>query len=156
MTSSSARTSAPTRACARRRTRPTDVRADQPQRGREDHSTHRQRRHHAADPTQQKARPPSITVRGNPRRDALASALAVDEVQLIDERVPGKGRRQPVRTTQRLPPSNTDPTTREHAAAVLAEYVRAVVDSFPPLTPEQRDRIAALLRTPGNGGSDPA
>ncbi|MGH3751824.1 MAG: hypothetical protein ACRDRP_03850 [Pseudonocardiaceae bacterium] len=33
---------------------------------------------------------------------------------------------------------------------MLAEYVRAIVDSFPPLTPEQRDRIATLLRTPGN------
>jgi len=26
------------------------------------------------------------------------------------------------------------------------EYVRRVVDEAPPLTPEQRDRIAALLR----------
>jgi hypothetical protein len=33
---------------------------------------------------------------------------------------------------------------------VLAEHVRTVVDSFPPLTPEQRDRIAALLHTPSN------
>jgi hypothetical protein len=34
---------------------------------------------------------------------------------------------------------------------VLAEHVRALVDSFPPLTPDQRDRIAALLRTPVTG-----
>jgi len=54
------------------------------------------------------------------------------------------------RLAQELPPSITDPATLERAAAVLAEYIRAVVDSFPPLTPEQRDRIAALLRTPGN------
>ncbi|MGH3898803.1 MAG: hypothetical protein ACRDTA_11240 [Pseudonocardiaceae bacterium] len=33
------------------------------------------------------------------------------------------------------------------AADALAEHVRAVVDSFPPLTPEQKHRIAALLRT---------
>ncbi|MGH3687587.1 MAG: hypothetical protein ACRDQY_13730 [Pseudonocardiaceae bacterium] len=39
---------------------------------------------------------------------------------------------------------------------VLAEHVRAVVDSFPPLTPEQRDRIATLLRTPDNRGGNPA
>ncbi|MGH3831207.1 MAG: hypothetical protein ACRDRS_12295 [Pseudonocardiaceae bacterium] len=32
----------------------------------------------------------------------------------------------------------------ECPATVLAEHVRAVVDSFPPLTPEQRDRIATL------------
>jgi hypothetical protein len=65
-------------------------------------------------------------------------------------------RKQPVRTAQGLPPTITDSATPERAAAVLAEYVRAVVDSFPPLTPEQRDRIAALLRTSGNRGSDPA
>lgn len=39
---------------------------------------------------------------------------------------------------------------------MIAEHVQAIVDSFPPLTPEQRDRIAALLRTPGNRGRDPA
>lgn len=44
-----------------------------------------------------------------------------------------------------LPPSITDHATLERAAA-RAEHVRAVVDLFPPLTPEQRDRIAVLLR----------
>jgi hypothetical protein len=39
---------------------------------------------------------------------------------------------------------------------VLAEHVRVIVDSFPPLTPEQRDRIATLLHTPGNRRGDPA
>jgi len=42
--------------------------------------------------------------------------------------------------------------TRDLAAERLAEHVRRVVDAFPPLTPEQRDRIAALLRdAPANG-----
>ena len=59
--------------------------------------------------------------------------------------------KQPVRTAQELPPSNTDPATLERTATVLAEHVRALVDSFPPLTPDQRDRIAALLRTPVTG-----
>lgn len=36
--------------------------------------------------------------------------------------------------------------TRDLAAAKLAAYVRKVVDAAPPLTPEQRDRIAVLLR----------
>jgi hypothetical protein len=36
----------------------------------------------------------------------------------------------------------------ERAATVFAEHIRTIVDSFPPLTPEQRDRIATLLRTP--------
>jgi hypothetical protein len=65
-------------------------------------------------------------------------------------------RRQPVRTAQGLPPSITDPATLERAATVPAEHIRAVVDSFPPLTPEQRDRIATLLRTPGNRRGDSA
>jgi hypothetical protein len=39
---------------------------------------------------------------------------------------------------------------------VPAEHIRAVVDSFPPLTPEQRNRIAALLHTPGNRKATPA
>ncbi len=34
----------------------------------------------------------------------------------------------------------------EYAAEKLAEYVAKVVDGAPPLTPAQRDRIAALLR----------
>lgn len=46
----------------------------------------------------------------------------------------------------------TDPAP---AAAVdpLDEYVRRIVDRAPPLTQEQRDRIAVLLRPPiPNGG----
>jgi hypothetical protein len=39
---------------------------------------------------------------------------------------------------------------REYRAEGLAEHVRRVVDTFPPLTAEQRDKIAALLR-PGRG-----
>lgn len=35
---------------------------------------------------------------------------------------------------------------RDYRAEVLAEHVRKVVDGFPPLTAEQRDKIAALLR----------
>lgn len=35
---------------------------------------------------------------------------------------------------------------RDYRAEVLAEHVRRVVDTAPPLTPAQRDRLAALLR----------
>ncbi|TFC20189.1 hypothetical protein E3O51_05595 [Cryobacterium sp. MDB2-10] len=45
-----------------------------------------------------------------------------------------------------------DVKQRDLAAERLAEYVRKVVDAAPPLTPEQRDRIAALLR-PSVGAS---
>ena len=34
---------------------------------------------------------------------------------------------------------------RERRAAQIAEYVAQVIADWPPLTPEQRDRIAALL-----------
>lgn len=37
-------------------------------------------------------------------------------------------------------------TTREVDARV-----RQLVDAAPPLTPEQRDRLALLLRSPGGG-----
>jgi hypothetical protein len=36
---------------------------------------------------------------------------------------------------------------RDMRAANLTEHVRRVVDGMPPLTPKQRDEIAALLRT---------
>jgi hypothetical protein len=35
---------------------------------------------------------------------------------------------------------------RDRATASLAEHIKRVVDDFPPLTGEQRDRLAALLR----------
>ncbi|MHC9294186.1 hypothetical protein ACRCUN_17115 [Mycobacterium sp. LTG2003] len=41
---------------------------------------------------------------------------------------------------------------RNLAALSLEDYVRRVVASAPPLTDEQRDRIAALLRA-GGGAS---
>lgn len=40
---------------------------------------------------------------------------------------------------------------RDLAAANIAAYVARVVDQAPPLTADQADRIAALLR-PANGG----
>ncbi len=43
-------------------------------------------------------------------------------------------------------PARVATAERDLAAAKLAEYVARVVDSAPPLTPAQRDRIAALLR----------
>lgn len=40
---------------------------------------------------------------------------------------------------------------RELAAAKLEAYVRSVVDAAPPLSPEQADRIATLLRSTAAG-----
>ena len=39
---------------------------------------------------------------------------------------------------------------RDQAAQRLADYIKATVDACPPLSPDQRDRLALLLR----GGSD--
>ncbi len=41
---------------------------------------------------------------------------------------------------------------RELREARATEYIKRLVDDAPPLTPEQRDRLALLLR----GGSTPA
>ena len=41
---------------------------------------------------------------------------------------------------------DSDALARDLAAARIADYVKRVVDAAPPLTPEQRDRLALLLR----------
>ncbi|MFX4286288.1 hypothetical protein ACQBJO_12930 [Janibacter sp. G349] len=40
---------------------------------------------------------------------------------------------------------------RDHAAEKLAEHIAKVVATAPPLTVEQRDRLASLLRGGGVG-----
>ncbi len=44
---------------------------------------------------------------------------------------------------------------RDFAAERLAEVVRRVVDAAPPLTAQQRDTIATLLRAPAQRGAPP-
>lgn len=48
---------------------------------------------------------------------------------------------------------NQSETARDLATARIVEYVAQVVSSAPPLTQEQRDRIAALLRPVGGGAA---
>lgn len=43
-------------------------------------------------------------------------------------------------------PSGIEQARREHAAAKIAAYVEKTVAEAPPLTDEQRDRLATLLR----------
>ncbi|MGH3511658.1 MAG: hypothetical protein ACRDRB_05200 [Pseudonocardiaceae bacterium] len=45
---------------------------------------------------------------------------------------------------------------RDLRAAELEEHVRRLVDAAPPLTPAQRDRLAALLRGPATREASPA
>jgi hypothetical protein len=47
------------------------------------------------------------------------------------------------------------PEPRRTMKADAAErYLRDLVDTWPPLTPEQRGRLAALLTATGNGDGD--
>jgi hypothetical protein len=43
-------------------------------------------------------------------------------------------------------PKRLEDARRELAAAKLADYINRTIRSAPPLTPEQRDRLAVLLR----------
>jgi hypothetical protein len=36
--------------------------------------------------------------------------------------------------------------------AAIERHIKALVDTFPPLTAEQKSRLAVLLLTPGGGG----
>ena len=53
---------------------------------------------------------------------------------------------------RRDPDADVTELRRQLRAERLEEYIRRTVDAAPPLTAEQRDRLAALLR----GGSDAA
>lgn len=60
-----------------------------------------------------------------------------------------KVRSQIAVTKRRNPQADVTELKRELKAAHLEDYVRRVVDSAPPLTEDQRSRIAALLRSGG-------
>lgn len=51
----------------------------------------------------------------------------------------------------------TDPAVkaarRDYYASALEGYIQRVVDAAPPLTPEQRERLAAILRGGGLNGA---
>lgn len=50
-------------------------------------------------------------------------------------------------------PEDVDEARRDFTAAKLADYIKRTVDQAPPLTDEQRERIAALLRPTAIGGA---
>ncbi|UNK47121.1 hypothetical protein [Arthrobacter sulfonylureivorans] len=41
-------------------------------------------------------------------------------------------------------------------AARLEDHIRATIDAFPPLTPDQLDRIGAIIHTARTAGGDAA
>lgn len=43
-------------------------------------------------------------------------------------------------------PERLHAAKRDHAAAMLEQHITRIVAAAPPLTPEQRDRLASLLR----------
>lgn len=53
--------------------------------------------------------------------------------------------------------SDSDPevqtANRDLRAARLEHFIKRTVDAAPPLTPEQRDRLALLLRAPSGGAA---
>ena len=49
-------------------------------------------------------------------------------------------------------PDSLEIARRDLAAANIENYIRRTVDAAPPLTDEQRDRLAVLLR-PSSGGA---
>ena len=72
--------------------------------------------------------------------------------------MPAAGTAPPVRSLQgksaaarRWGASNKDALARDYAAARLADYIGRVVAAAPPLTPEQRNQLALLLRGGGLG-----
>lgn len=50
-------------------------------------------------------------------------------------------------------PEEADVARRDLRAARLEDYIRRTVDAAPPLTAEQCDRLALLLRTPSGGAA---
>lgn len=49
-------------------------------------------------------------------------------------------------TRRHYPEQDTTEIERELAAVKIADYIRSIVAEAPPLTQEQRDRLANLLR----------
>lgn len=58
------------------------------------------------------------------------------------------------RLSQTLPHDHPElvDARRELRASRLADYIQKTIDQAPPLTAEQRDRLAMLLRGPSNSG----
>jgi hypothetical protein len=50
------------------------------------------------------------------------------------------------------PNADTSELDREIKEHKLADYIRELADTFPPLRPEQRDRLALLLRAGASHG----
>lgn len=48
---------------------------------------------------------------------------------------------------RRNDPTEIEQARRDHAAEKIAECIRRTVESAPPLTAEQRDRLVRLLRS---------
>jgi hypothetical protein len=58
----------------------------------------------------------------------------------------GRGRVAALTRSRAAGDPELEAARRDLAADVIAEHVTKVVAKAPPLTPEQRDRIAAILR----------
>lgn len=61
-----------------------------------------------------------------------------------------KTRSQIAHAKRRDPDADVTELRAQLKAERLEEYIRRTVDAAPPLTPEQRDKLALLLRGPGD------
>lgn len=68
--------------------------------------------------------------------------MALSEAQQLRQRIAGRRRHDPTADVEDL--------QAEMPAAKIEAYIRRAVASAPPLTAEQRDRLAAIFR--GGGG----
>lgn len=69
--------------------------------------------------------------------------------------VPSTVIRSRLATHSRYRPDDTetaDELRRDYRAARLAEYISRTLAAAPPLTPEQRERLALLLQSPAAPG----
>jgi hypothetical protein len=48
--------------------------------------------------------------------------------------------------------TEVDDRRREYRYLTAEDYIRQLLDSAPPLTPQQRDKLALLLRNPSGDG----
>jgi len=72
----------------------------------------------------------------------VSESCSLAQLRAVNARAVMAAKRNPCEATR----ETVDRLRAEYAEAKLLAYVAKVVGEAPPLTPEQRDRIAVLLR----------
>lgn len=92
-----------------------------------------------------------------PHHGSLPWRLTVPQ-QLPPLTAVGRRQRAALANARRLHPGapETEEIARSFRATRLADYIRAQVDAAPPLTVEQREELARILRPAATAGGDAA